>query len=93
MSYVIFHVWLRHPDLADDWPPSPISTSTRPYANRQGLGGKICSSHVETFCRSIGLRGLELQVENDNTEARALYKKFGFQPADRVPMSKRIKPL
>ena len=31
--------------------------------------------------------------ENDNTEARALYKKFGFQASDRIPMSKRIKPL
>jgi GNAT superfamily N-acetyltransferase len=63
-----------------------------PGHRRQGLGGKILH-HIETFCRSIGLRGLELQVENDNAEARALYQKFGFQPADRIPMSKRIKPL
>jgi GNAT superfamily N-acetyltransferase len=63
-----------------------------PRHRRQGLGGKVLH-HVEAFCRGIGLRGLELQVENDNTEARALYKTFGFQPADRVPMSKRIKPL
>jgi ribosomal protein S18 acetylase RimI-like enzyme len=63
-----------------------------PDHRRQGLGGKVLH-HVEVFCRGIGLRGLELQVESDNTEARALYKKFGFQPADRTPMSKRIKPL
>ncbi|HXD01603.1 MAG TPA: GNAT family N-acetyltransferase [Verrucomicrobiae bacterium] len=63
-----------------------------PGHRRQGLGGKVLQ-HVETFCRSIGLRGLELQVESDNTEARALYTKFGFRPADRIPMSKRIKPL
>jgi diamine N-acetyltransferase len=63
-----------------------------PGHRRRGLGGKILD-HVEAFCRSIGLRGLELQVENDNTEARALYKRFGFQPADRIPMSKRIKAL
>jgi diamine N-acetyltransferase len=63
-----------------------------PGHRRQDLGGKVLQ-RVETFCRSIGLRGLELQVESDNSEARALYKKFGFQPADRVPMSKRIKPL
>jgi ribosomal protein S18 acetylase RimI-like enzyme len=58
----------------------------------RGIGGKVLQ-HVEAFCRSLGLRGLELQVETDNAEARALYKKFGFQPADRIPMSKRIKPL
>ena len=58
----------------------------------RGIGGKVLQ-HVEAFCRSLGFRGLELQVENDNTEARALYNKFGFQPADRIPMSKRIKPL
>jgi ribosomal protein S18 acetylase RimI-like enzyme len=63
-----------------------------PSHRRQGLGGKILD-HVEAFCRSIGLRGLELQVETDNAEARALYDKFGFQPADRIPMSKRIKLL
>ena len=63
-----------------------------PGHRRQGLGSKILD-HVEAFCRSVGLHGLELQVESDNTEARALYKRFGFQPADRIPMSKRIKEL
>jgi ribosomal protein S18 acetylase RimI-like enzyme len=63
-----------------------------PNHRRQGLGGKILH-HVEAFCRSLGLRGLELQVESDNAEARTLYKKFGFEPADRIPMSKRINPL
>ncbi len=61
-----------------------------PDHRARGIGGKALQ-HVETFCQTLGLRGLELQVENDNTEARALYKKFGFQPADRIPMSKRIK--
>ena len=63
-----------------------------PGHRRQGLGGKILD-HVEAFCRSLGLRGLELQVECDNVEARALYKRFGFQSAYRIPMSKRIKVL
>jgi ribosomal protein S18 acetylase RimI-like enzyme len=60
-----------------------------PGHRRQGLGGQVLHQ-VEAFCRSLGLRGLELQVEQDNTEARALYKKFGFHPAERIPMSKRI---
>ena len=64
----------------------------QPSHRGRGIGGKVLH-RVEAFCRSLGLRGLELQVENDNIEARALYKKFGFQAADRIPMSKRIKPL
>jgi GNAT superfamily N-acetyltransferase len=57
----------------------------------KGVGRKILE-RVEDYCRTAGVRGLELQVERDNTEARGLYAKFGFQSADRVPMSKRIKP-
>jgi diamine N-acetyltransferase len=60
-----------------------------PFRGR-GIGRRILE-HIEAHCRSIGLRGLELQVETDNTEARALYIKFGFEAADRIPMSKRVK--
>jgi ribosomal protein S18 acetylase RimI-like enzyme len=58
----------------------------------RGIGRKALE-HVETFGRSIGLCGLELQVETDNIEARGLYRKFGFEAAERIPMSKRIKAL
>jgi GNAT superfamily N-acetyltransferase len=60
-----------------------------PAHRRKGIGGKVLQQ-LEAFCGSIGLRGLELQVETDNAEARSLYKTFGFVPADRIPMSKRI---
>lgn len=60
-----------------------------PSHRRKGVGTAILHQ-VENFCRGAGMRGLELQVERDNDEARGLYKKLGFKPADRIPMSKRI---
>jgi ribosomal protein S18 acetylase RimI-like enzyme len=62
-----------------------------PSHRGRGIGRKVLE-HIEEFCRTTGVRGLELQVERDNAEARRLYNKFGFQSADRIPMSKRIKP-
>ncbi len=56
----------------------------------RGIGRRVLEQ-VEVHCRSNGLRGLELQVETNNAEARALYARFGFEAADRIPMSKRIK--
>jgi ribosomal protein S18 acetylase RimI-like enzyme len=61
-----------------------------PSYRGKGIGHKILE-HIEEYCRMAGLRGLELQVERDNVEARGLYQKFGFQSVDRIPMSKRIK--
>ncbi len=61
-----------------------------PSHRGRGIGGKVLE-HLEEYGRTAGLRGLELQVETDNAEARRLYDKFGFQSADRIPMSKRIK--
>src|SRR5207302_2416229 len=40
---------------------------------RKGLRRKTLE-HVADFCRKAGVRGLELQAERDNTEARAFYK-------------------
>ena len=60
-----------------------------PYRGK-GIGRQLLEQ-IESHGRSIGLRGLELQVESDNSEARALYYKFGFEAADRIPLSKRIK--
>jgi ribosomal protein S18 acetylase RimI-like enzyme len=60
-----------------------------PEYRRKGYGGKALI-HVEEFCRTLGLRALELLVERDNVEAQALYKSFGFRAYDRFPMSKRI---
>jgi diamine N-acetyltransferase len=60
-----------------------------PEFRGKGLGQKTLE-RVGEFCRSSGVRALELQVERDNVEAQALYRKFGFTAADRIPMSKRL---
>lgn len=56
---------------------------------RKGLGRKTLE-HVADFCRRAGVRGLELQAERDNTEARAFYKRCGFVATDRIPLNKRL---
>jgi GNAT superfamily N-acetyltransferase len=60
-----------------------------PRHRRKGLGRKTLE-HVAVFCRRAGVRGLELQAERDNTEARAFYKRCGFVATDRIPMNKRL---
>ena len=45
---------------------------------------------AETQCRAVGVRALHLEVERDNTNARALYRKVGFVDHDRYLMTKRI---
>jgi ribosomal protein S18 acetylase RimI-like enzyme len=60
-----------------------------PQHRRKGLGRRTLE-FVAEFCRASGVRALQLQVERDNLEAQALYKSFGFQAADRIPMCKRL---
>jgi len=56
---------------------------------RKGHGRRTLE-FVAEFCRTSGVRALQLQVERDNVEARALYESFGFEAADRIPMCKRL---
>lgn len=57
---------------------------------RLGLGRKTLG-FVEGACRELGLETLELQVERKNLAAQAFYRKLGFEPHDRIPLSKRLK--
>ncbi len=63
---------------------------TAPY-RRLGLGTKTIR-FLEATCRESGIEALELQVERDNTEARAFYRKLGFTAHDRIPLSKLLNP-
>lgn len=45
---------------------------------------------VEGVLRDMGIHALELQVEQDNAEARAFYARNGFEAHARVPLSKRL---
>jgi GNAT superfamily N-acetyltransferase len=60
-----------------------------PSHRQKGLGRKTLE-FVEKYCRQAGLDALELQVERRNLVARRFYKRNGFHPHDRVPMSKRF---
>ena len=67
----------------------PLATVTdlfiEPAHRRQGWGrAALCV--VAEKCRTLGVRGLELQVETHNTAGQALYRSFGFTAHQRVPM-------
>lgn len=56
---------------------------------RIGLGTKAMH-FIEKVCRELGIAFLELQVDRDNPEAQAFYKKLGFIFFDRIPLAKRL---
>ncbi|MER3554868.1 MAG: hypothetical protein C4331_11110 [Meiothermus sp.] len=55
----------------------------------KGLESRVFAQ-LEQICRSLGIGALELQVEENNLEARAFYKTLGFQAHERIPMSKML---
>jgi GNAT superfamily N-acetyltransferase len=55
----------------------------------QGIGQQAIA-FAETHCRAVGVCALHLEVERDNTNAHALYRKGGFVDHDRYLMTKRI---
>jgi GNAT superfamily N-acetyltransferase len=60
-------------------------------AEHRGHGiGRQAMAFAETQCRALGVRALHLEVERDNTNAHALYRKVGFVDHDRYLMTKRI---
>lgn len=59
--------------------------------NHRGQGaGKEALGFVEEVCRALGIRALRLEVERANTNAQAVYRKFGFTEHDRHLMTKRL---
>ena len=60
-----------------------------PAFRRRGIGTETLV-RLEKEAVKLGLEALELQVVNDNEHAKGLYRKMGFQAADRIPMCKRI---
>lgn len=56
---------------------------------RLGLGSKTFR-FLEAACTEFFLEALELQVERKNVSAQAFYRKLGFEPVDRIPLSKRL---
>lgn len=60
-----------------------------PAHRGRGMGTQVLQ-FVENTCRDLGIRALELQVEQDNVEAQAFYRKLGFNTHERIPLSKRL---
>jgi len=64
---------------------------------RGGGIGRLMLDRIEAKARSMDGCALTLEVREDNTRARGLYRKFGFQRAEvgneRVPMEFWRKPL
>jgi ribosomal protein S18 acetylase RimI-like enzyme len=72
-----------------------VATITDLYLEppQRGEGfGRRALAHVERFCRDAGFPALELQVERHNLRAARLYRSFGFERLDRIPMLKPVKP-
>jgi diamine N-acetyltransferase len=55
----------------------------------KGLGAETLR-FVAAECQSLGVRALQLEVEQDNVAAQALYRKFGFRQLTRLAMLKRL---
>ena len=56
----------------------------------RGLGREAIAL-AETACRARGVGALHLEVERTNTRAEALYRRAGFQEADRRLMTRRLR--
>jgi ribosomal protein S18 acetylase RimI-like enzyme len=60
-----------------------------PGQRRRGVGTRALQ-FIEQTLSELGIGALELQAEQDNTEALACYLKFGMQAHARIPLSKEI---
>lgn len=52
--------------------------------------GTVALAFAEEACRTLGVRALHLEVERENTNAHALYRKVGFIDHDRYLMTKLL---
>jgi ribosomal protein S18 acetylase RimI-like enzyme len=59
------------------------------YRNR-GLGRNALEL-VDDYCRSAGIRTVELQVEEHNKSAQAFCRKLGFRKLRRIVMSRDVR--
>ena len=70
-----------------------VATLTDLYIDKQnrrtGLGTRIIQD-IETSCRKMSVRAIELQVERANSQAQRFYRSLGFKSHDRIPHSKLL---
>ena len=75
-------------DLSSGW-AFITNISVLPQCTGRGLGGRLLAKAIE-HVRTSGLRGVRLEVHEDNTKARALYAKHGFIETERKPSASSI---
>lgn len=56
----------------------------------RGLGRSALET-VDDYCRSAGIRTVELQVEEHNKNAQAFYRKLGFRRLSRIVMLRDVR--
>jgi ribosomal protein S18 acetylase RimI-like enzyme len=56
---------------------------------RRGLGTRLLAT-VDDYCRSAGIRSMELQVIRGNRAAEAFYRKHGFKKLARTIMAREL---
>jgi diamine N-acetyltransferase len=60
-------------------------------AEHRGRGiGRRTLEFIEGACRSLGVGALHLEVGRGNTNAQAVYRKFGFEDHDQYLMTKLV---
>ena len=57
---------------------------------RQGIGSKTLT-FIQERCQALGVKALHLEVERENTQAQAVYRKVGFEDHDRYLLTKWIR--
>ena len=55
----------------------------------RGLGRRALDI-VDNYCRARGIGMVELQVEDENVEAQAFYRKLGFKQLSRIVMTRDV---
>ncbi len=53
--------------------------------------GKASLQVAEEVCRERGIEALHLEVERENTNAQALYRKAGYKNHDRYLLTKWVR--
>ena len=61
-----------------------LTVATDPARRGAGLAGRVLQA-ARAECERWALRDIFLEVAEDNADARALYKRLGFQPIGRRP--------
>ena len=61
-----------------------LSVALAPQARGRGHAGQLLAEHLRQLSRQ-GVRAVHLEVEEGNTPALALYRRFGFREVGRRP--------